>query len=75
MGDTAIGRNGTPNIGLHFPTEVEDDDGKGVVHPEQTEENVVPTRYLAGAAAAGAITGETETEIRFIRDKARATGI
>ncbi|MFM1843097.1 MAG: hypothetical protein RLZZ490_1839 [Cyanobacteriota bacterium] len=75
MGNTAIGRNRSPHIGLHFPTEVEDDDGEGVVHPEQTKEDVVPTRNLAGAAATGAITGEAEAEVRFIGDKARATGV
>ena len=71
VGEIAVGDvlNGTvsihrsPDIALHLPREVEDHDGQGVVHPEQTQEHVVPCRHLAGAATAGAVARETEAYV------------
>ncbi len=54
---------------------MENDDRQGVVHPEQTQEDVVPSRHLAGAAATRAIAGEAETKVGFVWNQTGITGV
>ncbi len=54
---------------------MENDDRQGVVHPEQTQEDMVPGRHLAGASSTGAIAGEAETEVRFVWNQTGITGV
>lgn len=75
MGDRTVGVDGAPHVALHLPGEVEDNDRQGVVHPEQAQEHVVPSRHLASTATAGAVTGEAETEVRLVGNQAAAAGI
>ncbi len=75
MRDGTIGIHGPPDVTLHLPGEVEDHNGQGVVHPEQTQEHVVPGRHLAGATTAGAVAGEAEAQVGFIWNQAGAAGV
>ena len=48
------------------PTEVEDHHRYGVVHPEQSEEYVIPSGYLACASTTRTITRESEAKSSLI---------
>src|SRR4028118_445039 len=67
----AVWRYCSPHVRLHFPAKVENHDRDAVVHPEQAEEHVIPTRNLAGAATAGAVAREPEAQVAFVRNQAR----
>ncbi len=54
---------------------MEDHNRQGVVHPEQTEEHVVPSRHLTGAATTRAIAREAEAEVGLIGDETGVTGV
>ena len=46
----------------------------GVVHPEKSEEHVIPTRHLAGTATTRTIAREAEAQVSFVWNQTRATG-
>ena len=51
------------------PPEVEDHHRYGVVHPEQSEEYVIPSGYLACASTTRTITRESEAKNREATDR------
>ena len=75
VGDCAACVNSTENVGLHFPREVEDYNRDTVVHPEKTQENVIPCRNLTCAATTRTVAREAETEFSLVWNQARAASI
>ena len=49
-------------------------DRDGVEHPEQTQEGMIPTGYLAGTTPSRTITGEPETQSRLVWNQTRTAG-